>query len=135
MRVPRLWTATIDDEPVNQAVNLNKFPLWVFSANKDHGWIQLGPWDFTRTQPTQRILKTWIAVFWTMHSADNSIVTGPNETKIDSSNSVICMMSVPRNRVNAVVMSCLLPQRRWKAEFIGEKTDEVTFWGVIRSLD
>lgn len=135
MRVPLMWIASISEEPVDQRVDLNKFPVWLVSANKVQGTIFLGPWDYSSADSPEQVSKAWTAVFWTMHSGKNEVVTGPIEVKISSGSPARCMESSYTTAPSTVNVSCLLLQLRWKAEFFGERKNMKDFFDLIRSLD
>jgi hypothetical protein len=135
MRVPLMWTASIDEEPTDRSVDLNRLPVWLVSAGKVYGRISLGPWDFATGDSPEQVSKVWTAVFWTIHSGANDVVTGPIEVKLYSGGSARCMESAYTTAPNAVTVSCLLFQRKWQAEFIGDKKDTGVFFDLIRNLD
>jgi len=135
MRVPLMWTASIDEEPMDRSVDLNRLPVWLVSAEKVYGQISLGPWDYPSKESPEQVSKDWTVVFWTLHSATDDVVTGPMEIKLNSGGPARCMESAYRTAPNAVTVSCLLFQRKWKAEFIGDKRDIGVFFYLIRNLD
>ena len=133
LRIPLMWTANINAEPVLQSVDLNKLPVSILSADKPEGWISIKPWPSPGDSP-ETMSKAWIAIFWNTNSGKNDIVTGPTEIGLDSRGSARCMESFDKSTPSRIAISCLLFPRKWEARFLGDKKDRGAFLQIIRKI-
>ena len=129
--VPWHWYAEIDFH----TVKLNKLPITIPPIFLDEhpvfswGWLQ--PIPFSKPSEAATHYKTEEILFWRLQEGTDRVVSDP--IRMGSGDSeIFCLRASSKAGQWGSMVSCLMFQGTWQADFLGAESDVDSFLQVVR---